>query len=148
VYVAAVFFVPMYLSTNINVAFLSYAITHGIQYELMVALLAWQERTDTSPGTHWWFRWPLVTYGGLLVAGGLLNTHTETLSHLQFVATSPLFTALKDGVLGLLLGFTMAHFVIDAGMWRLRQTLARAYLTHRLAWLLPPYQTEPATVPR
>jgi hypothetical protein len=36
------------------------------------------------------------------------------------------------------LGAVMAHFVIDAGLWRLRDEFPRLFLTSRLPFLIPP----------
>ena len=43
-----------------------------------------------------------------------------------------------DFALGMSLGCTLAHFVIDAGAWRLRQPSVRAYLTRRFGFLFDP----------
>jgi hypothetical protein len=32
----------------------------------------------------------------------------------------------------------MAHFVIDAGLWRLREPFARSFLAERVPYLVPP----------
>jgi hypothetical protein len=31
----------------------------------------------------------------------------------------------------------MAHFVVDAGLWRMREQFPRAFLGSRLPWLIP-----------
>jgi len=41
-----------------------------------------------------------------------------------------------DFLVGAILGATMAHFVIDAGAWRLSKMAQRAYMTRRFGFLL------------
>jgi hypothetical protein len=48
---------------------------------------------------------------------------------------------------GAYLGAVMAHFVIDAGLWRLRDTFPRAFLARRVPYLVPD-QHRAAVVPR
>ena len=38
---------------------------------------------------------------------------------------------------GAYLGAVMAHFVIDAGLWRLRDPFPRAFLAERVPYLVP-----------
>ena len=38
---------------------------------------------------------------------------------------------------GAFLGAVMAHFVIDAGLWRMRAEFPRSFLRSRLPYLLP-----------
>jgi hypothetical protein len=40
-----------------------------------------------------------------------------------------------DFLLGAILGATMAHFVIDAGAWRLSQSLQRSYIGKRFGFV-------------
>ena len=54
------------------------------------------------------------------------------------VKTFEFFTAhaqLGDFIIGALLGATMAHFVIDAGAWKLSQSLQRKYIGKRFAFV-------------
>jgi hypothetical protein len=39
-------------------------------------------------------------------------------------------------VFGAYLGTVMAHFVVDAGLWRLRDPFPRAFLTRRVPYLM------------
>lgn len=40
-----------------------------------------------------------------------------------------------DFIIGAILGATMAHFVVDAGAWRLSQSLQRLYIGKRFAFV-------------
>jgi hypothetical protein len=45
-------------------------------------------------------------------------------------------TGISRAVFGAYLGLSTAHFIIDAGLWRLREEFPRAFLTERLPYLL------------
>jgi hypothetical protein len=45
---------------------------------------------------------------------------------------------LGDVVFGCYLGLVMAHFVVDAGIWRMREPFQRAYLGRSFGFLFDP----------
>jgi hypothetical protein len=94
---------------------------HGYQYLLIMALVAGGER----PGLP-----RLVSLALLLNIGLLLGTALNLASHLH--GSAPAGRALY----GAYLGAVMAHFVVDAGLWRLRDEFPRRFLTRRLPYLL------------
>jgi hypothetical protein len=55
--------------------------------------------------------------------------------------------ATARGVFGVYLGLLMAHFVIDAGLWRLRDEFPRAYLSARVPYLVKPTAAQPPPQP-
>lgn len=103
----ALFFSPLFLFPgNLEAAVLGFVAAHGAQYFLMVGHLAWPHR---------WLRWVVVWSA---IVGYLL------------------MTAPSSGVLwGAVFGVTMAHFVIDAGMWRMRDPERRRYIASRFTFL-------------
>jgi hypothetical protein len=70
----------------------------------------------------------LATLGNVALIGGAL---LSTASHLH--NSSPAGRL----VFGAYLGVVMAHFVIDAGLWRMRDPLARKFITEHLPYLVP-----------
>jgi phosphate/sulfate permease len=58
------------------------------------------------------------------------------LSYASHLHGSPV--ALERALYGAYLGAVMAHFVIDAGLWRLRDEFPRAFMTAHLPYLLRP----------
>jgi hypothetical protein len=44
-------------------------------------------------------------------------------------------------IFGAYLGTVMAHFVVDAGLWRLRDPFPRAFLARRVPYLMRPART-------
>ena len=63
-----------------------------------------------------------------LIGGGML----ETASHLHGHA------GIARGLYGAYLGVVMAHFVVDAGLWRLRDPFPRRFLASRVPYLVRP----------
>ncbi|GAB2458443.1 hypothetical protein [Jatrophihabitans fulvus] len=127
-YVAGLlFFVPVWLFASPYAAVAGLTLAHGLQYLLLMALVA------GGAG-------PKRTAVGLVVLADvavLLGLVLNRFSHLH--GGGPLDRAL----FGVFLGLTAAHFVVDAGLWRLRDAFPRAFLGARLRLLLPP-----ATAPR
>jgi hypothetical protein len=74
------------------------------------------------------FRSPYAAVGGMTIAHGL-----------QYLLLLGLVAAAATGRLafGAYLGAVMAHFVIDASLWRLRDPFPRAFLAARVPGLLP-----------
>lgn len=92
---AALFFLPsLTAGTGHMVVFWSYALAHGAQYLIFMAVLAWQ-----APA-----RGPaMVSLVAAVMLGGVI--------FLQAIA------GISDAVL---LGLTMGHFLIDAKAWKMR----------------------------
>jgi hypothetical protein len=117
--VGAGFFLPVFLANDLRGAIVPYALAHGLQYMVFMTYVSQAAgRASPSPGSSarpglW------AMGGGLLVVGYLLSTSGEY-DRMREWNLLPLF--------GLSLGVTMAHFVIDAGIWRLRDEFPRRYI--------------------
>jgi len=100
-------------------------IAHGLQYLVLMGLLA----AGGPGGTHRAAR--LTAFAALaniaLVGGAALSVASDQLS------AGPAMRILY----GFFLGAVMAHFVIDAGMWRMRAEFPREFLRSRLPYLVP-----------
>jgi hypothetical protein len=75
-------------------------------------------------------RSPAVSLLVLLNLALVLGLALNRASHLH---NSP---GLGRAVFGAFLGLSLAHFVVDAGLWRLRDEFPRRFLTERLPYLL------------
>lgn len=115
-------------------------VAHGLQYLVLIGLAA-GTRPAAEAGA--------AKHGSLIRIGLLAN--------IALIGGAALSAAshLHDGgpaarlVFGAYLGIVMAHFVIDAGLWRLRDPLAAAFVTGRLPLLTAtatPATTTPAIV--
>ncbi len=120
------FFVPVFACRSPYAAVGGMTIAHGLQYLLLLGVVA--AGNARSPGRAL----RLAALANIALAGGLALS-----------AASHLHGAGPAGRLafGAYLGAVMAHFVIDAGLWRLRDRFPRAFLAARVPGLLPPART-------
>jgi hypothetical protein len=124
VYVTSLCFaLPVFVFESPYAAVGGMTIAHGLQYLLLVGMVA----AGGSGGKRRLVR--LGTFCNVaLIGGAALNAA----SHLHTGdATARL-------VFGASLGLAMAHFVIDAGIWRLRDPAPRRLVSTYLPYLLPP----------
>lgn len=129
------FFGPMFLSHNVDVAFFSYAIAHGTQYLVFMAALSFglgarDGRRGVSSA--------MIAVAAFMLVIGIVGASATQLKSLAVVTTTPAAPALLDFLAGISLGLTVSHFVIDAGAWRLSRPSVRQYVTRRFAFLFEP----------
>ncbi|WP_127356567.1 hypothetical protein [Actinacidiphila soli] len=115
------FFLPVFVFASPYAAVAGLTAAHGYQYLLIMALVAGGGRPGLAR---------LVSLALLLNIGLLLGTLLNLASHLHGSS------AAGRALYGAYLGAVMAHFVIDAGLWRLRDEFPRRFLTRRLPYLL------------
>ncbi|HKY44445.1 MAG TPA: hypothetical protein VJM50_15260 [Pyrinomonadaceae bacterium] len=125
------FFLPVFLSTDLNVAFYSYAIAHGVQYILFMTVVSLN--FDPQGSSNRFKIASAVKLVLITVLAGFLFYRAIDLKGLEFFTGN--FMRLVDFLLGAILGATMAHFVIDAGAWRLSQSLQRTYIGKRFGFV-------------
>jgi len=128
------FFLPIWLSENINVTFLSYAIAHGLQYITFMSVVSLNSRPGDRAR-----EFPYRSVGKFLVfllLVGFIFYRAVDLRALTVISSSTVLTRSVDFLIGAILGATMAHFVIDAGAWRLSKVPQRAYMSKRFGFLL------------
>jgi hypothetical protein len=123
VYLTAVaFMAPVFLFASPYAAVAGLVIAHGLQYLLLMGMLA------AGDGSHWRRLARLAVLGDIAVAGGaVLSVASDQLAA----------SGVQRALAGLFFGAVMAHFVVDAGLWRMRAQFPRAFLTERLPALLP-----------
>jgi hypothetical protein len=103
------FFAPVFLFHSPYAAVAGMTIAHGVQYLVLV---------------------------GLMSGGG--GAHTDRVVAVGGFVTVALLGGIERAVFGLYLGVVMTHFVVDAGLWRLRQPFPRALVASRLPYLVAP----------
>jgi hypothetical protein len=113
----AFFYAPSFLFDDLPSAVLSYAFAHGFQYFVFMVYVASQ---DGSPSPA-----PRVALLAVLAfsIGALLTAFADRPAWGEFA-------------FGAYLGVVMAHFVVDAGMWRLGESFQRDYLRRAFACVL------------
>ncbi len=122
-YGLALFFpLPVFVCSSPYAAVAGMTMAHGFQYVLLMGLVA----AGNAPRKR---RGGVAALCVLAVPGGMLLNLS---SHLH-----------GDGqplrlFFGVYLGLLAAHFVVDAGMWRLREPFVRAFLSERVGYLISP----------
>jgi hypothetical protein len=116
------FWVPVFVFGSPYAAVGGMTIAHGLQYLLLVGTVAAAE--GQRPGGTLRLA---ACCNVALVGGAVLGAA----SHLHGAAPAGRL------LFGAYLGAVMAHFVIDAGLWRLRDPFPRAFLASRVPSLVP-----------
>ncbi|WP_375479447.1 hypothetical protein [uncultured Jatrophihabitans sp.] len=119
--ISLLFFLPVFCFSSPYAAVAGLTMAHGLQYLLLMGLLARVPSGGQSGRVG-----VLILVNIALVLGLALNQA----SHLH--GGGPV----ERAIFGVYLGAVMAHFVIDAGLWRLRDEFPRRFLTQRLPFLL------------
>lgn len=118
---ALLFFVPVFALRSPYAAVAGLTIAHGVQYLLLMGLVAGGEPAAEERLLSWG-----VLANVALLGGVALNWA----SHRHGGAPA------DRAIFGAYLGVVMAHFVVDAGLWRLRHEFPRAFLRARIPALL------------
>ena len=126
---ALLFSLPIFVFRSPYAAVGGMTIAHGFQYLLLVGLVAAGNRRGTSR----WLR--LAVFANIALVGGALLSGA---SHLHG------FPPAIRLVFGAYLGVVTAHFVIDAGFWRMRDPFPRAFMARHVPYLAPPQVSVPA----
>jgi hypothetical protein len=126
------FFAPMFMSTNVDVAFFSYAVAHGAQYLMFMTAAS---VGLAARGGRRGIALPMVVPAVLLVGFGVLGSRADDLKALALAGSSPWLGTVADFLIGTVLGTTIAHFIVDAEAWKLSRPAARRYVTERFRFL-------------
>ena len=121
-YLMGLFFsVPVFVFASPYAAVGGMTIAHGMQYLLLVSLVA-----AGGPGEAGRALRLAVLCNVALIGGAVL----AVTSHLHSGGPAVRLA------FGAYLGAVMAHFVVDAGLWRLRDPFPRAFLARRVPYLM------------
>jgi len=131
------FYLPPFVFASPYAAVGGMTIAHGAQYLLLVTLIAGGSAASAPGRLSRPVRLALLANISF-IGGAALSaaSHLHNAGHLGRLA------------FGAYLGIVMAHFVIDAGLWRMRDPLARRFLMTHLPYLIPerPNQNEPREI--
>jgi hypothetical protein len=109
------FFLPTFLFSDAISATLSYAMAHGLQYLVFMGVVSLGHR---NPIASVFLLLGLATIGALGLNAAVLAPDISDFTW-GFAAY------------GAFLGVVMAHFVLDAGIWRLREPFQRDYMREK-----------------
>ena len=121
--ISLLFFLPVFLFHSPYAAVAGLTMAHGLQYLLLVGLISGAP-TGQAP-----VRVGILIFVNIALVLGLALNQASHLHDGDMFARC---------IYGAYLGAVMAHFVIDAGLWRLRDEFPRTFLTQRLPYLLAP----------
>jgi MFS family permease len=127
------FFYPVFVSTNMNIAFLSYAMAHGLQYIIFMTIVS----ANTNDG----HQQRMVQYRNLLTLAifvfvvGFLFWRVGDLRQMEVIKSSRFYAWVADFLFGAVLGATMSHFVVDASAWKLSMARQRTYISKRFGFI-------------
>jgi hypothetical protein len=117
------FSLPVFLFSSPYAAVAGLTIAHGLQYLLLMGMVA----SGGSVGAR------RVASLAALINIALLGGAALAVASGQAAGSPPVRV-----LFGLFLGAVMAHFVVDAGLWRMREEFPRAFLRSRLPFLMTP----------
>jgi hypothetical protein len=120
---ALLYFVPVFIFASPYAAVGGMTVGHGLQYLLLLGLVA----AGRSRGRQRMLGLALLV--NLALVGGILLSAT---SHLH---RAP---GLERVLFGAYLGVVMTHFVVDAGIWRLRDPFPRQFMASHVPFLVRP----------
>lgn len=132
------FFLPVFISTDNNIGFLSYAIAHGLQYIIFMTVISATATGDRAPSLSYKSIAQLL---GLLLIVGFAFWRVNDLRDMEIVKSTWAYARAADFLFGGVLGATMAHFVVDADAWRLSMESRREYIKKRFSFVFEPQIT-------
>lgn len=110
--IGTLFFLPTYIFSDAVSAIAGYTLAHGLQYFVFMSFVSTsKERTVIS----------FIKLCVIAAFGGLFLNHASE-------ASSWLSAPYAGALYGLFIGLVMTHFVLDAGIWRLREPFQRSYM--------------------
>jgi hypothetical protein len=119
---ALIFPLPIFLFTSPYAAVGGLTMAHGLQYLLLMGLVAaGNDRRKRIGG--------VAALCAIAVLGGVV---LNLISHLHGDRQSLRL------LFGVYLGLLASHFVVDAGIWRLREPFVRSFLSQRVGYLVCP----------
>jgi hypothetical protein len=126
------FFLPVFISTDNNIGFLSYAIAHGLQYIIFMTVISATASGDQIRSLSYK---SLAQFAGLLLIVGFAFWRVNDLRDMEIVKSTWAYARVADFLFGGVLGATMAHFVVDADAWRLSMESRREYIKKRFSFV-------------
>ena len=137
-FTAVFFFAPIFISTDNNIGFLSYAMAHGLQYIVFMFVIS---ATAIDGSRRVLSYKSLALFLIFLLLLGFAFWRVNDLREMTFVKGTWAYARTADFLFGAVLGATMSHFVIDANAWRLSMQNQRTYIRKRFYFLFSQPET-------
>jgi hypothetical protein len=136
-FASVLFFYPIFVSSSMNVGFFTYAMAHGLQYLVFMAIVSANGGSETMQGK-------IVSYRNLMVLSllvlivGFAFWRVGDLRQISIASSNRAYLFVANFLFGAVLGATMSHFVVDASAWKLRLAPQRAYISRRFNFIFDP----------
>jgi hypothetical protein len=124
------FFLPALIFSDNASAFQTYALAHGLQYQVFMSYLATAPGTGTRSSDSRIRRVGVPALLLCIIGFGIPLSIGGDVGLVSKLQLAPLY--------GFVLGFTMAHFIVDAGIWRLRDEFVRGYVREAFPFMAAP----------
>jgi len=129
---SVLFFAPQYVAEKGSAAILTYSVAHSFQYLFFMAVVAFNTRTEQRENIDPKLIIALVFFGIMIVGGAIITIREDFGALVQALTGIQLAGRL---VVGAMFGLVIAHFVIDAHAWRLRDKPQREFVMDRMRFL-------------
>jgi hypothetical protein len=117
--IGTLFFLPTYIFSDSVSALAGYMLAHGLQYFVFMSFVSTaKERTMGA----------FAKLCAIALCGGILLDHAQA-------ARTWLAAPYAGVIYGLFIGLVMSHFVLDAGIWRLREPFQRSYMRQKFDFI-------------
>jgi hypothetical protein len=115
------FYAPLFVFSDALTAVFMYLTAHGLQY---LVFMAWVTKTPADGRGR-----AIALVAVATVAGGL---------GVRALQNDAIWSEYGVTLLGAAYGVTIWHFLLDGGVWRLRDAFPRAYMSERFRFLQRP----------
>jgi len=128
-FTSLLFPLPVFVFASPYAALGGMTVAHGAQYLLLVTMVAATDRGASTRPARYMRPARLALLANIALIGGIA---LSTASHLHDAGPA------GRALFGAYIGAVMGHFVIDAGLWRMRDPAARRFVAARLPYLVRP----------
>ncbi|MDA9265640.1 hypothetical protein N9P87_01150 [bacterium] len=127
------FFAPQFLTDNYAIGVLTYGVAHSLQYIFMMSIVAFNvKRAERMDGIDPSLITALIFFAILFFGGSIITIRAEFGDLAQLALGS---TLIAKFVTGSMFGLVIAHFIVDAHAWRLRDRPQRDYILETMQFL-------------
>jgi hypothetical protein len=117
--IGTLFFLPTYIFSDAVSAVGGYTLAHGLQYFVFMSFVSADKQGWIASFAKLFI---IAACGGLL-----LNCASD--------ASAWLAPPYSSAIYGVFIGLVMAHFILDAGIWRLREPFQRGYMRKKFDFI-------------
>jgi hypothetical protein len=131
--ISLAFFAPQYLASSVDLGFTPYSVSHSMQYLFIMTIIAFNvRRPERDDGLDAALITAVVFFAIVLFGGAIITIRGEFGDLANGLFAMPW---LGRFVTGSMFGLVIAHFIVDAHAWRLRDKPQREFVLSRMTFL-------------